>query len=89
MWYAYLVVKSCLTLYDPLVCNLPGSSVHRILQARIMEGVTISRGSSRPRDWTRVSCVSYIAVRPAEPSEKPQKTHKYNSKNVVYQEDKQ
>ena len=38
-------------------CNLPGSSIHGILQARILEWVAISfsRGSSRPRDWTQVS----------------------------------
>ena len=38
-------------------CSLPGFSVHGILQARILEWVTISfsRGSSRPRDRTRVS----------------------------------
>ena len=38
-------------------CSLPGSSVHRILQARILEWVSIpfSRGSSGPRDWTLVS----------------------------------
>ena len=40
--------------------NLPGFSVHRILQARILEWVTISysRGSSQTRDWTRVSCIA-------------------------------
>ena len=39
----------------------PGSSVHVISQARILEWVVISfsRGSSWPRDWTQVSCVSY------------------------------
>ena len=39
--------------------SLPGSSVHGILQARILKWVTISfsRGSSRPRDRTRVSCI--------------------------------
>ena len=38
---------------------LPGSSIHRILQARILEWVSIpfSRGSSWPRDWTWVSCI--------------------------------
>ena len=42
----------------------PGSSGHGIFQARILEWVAIhfSRGSSRPRDWTRVSCVSCITV---------------------------
>ena len=52
----------CPTLCDPTDCILPGSTVHGILQARILEWVTIplSRGSSLPRDRTRVSNVSYI-----------------------------
>ena len=50
-------------LWDPMDCSPPGSSVHGILQARILEQVAISssRGSSRPRDWAHVSCVSCIA----------------------------
>ena len=53
-----LLAKSCLTLCDPMDYNLPGSSVHGILQARILEWVAIpfSRGSSHPKDWTWVSC---------------------------------
>ena len=52
-----LVTQSCLTLCDPMDYSLPGSSVHGILQARILEWVTItfSRGSSWHRDQTRVS----------------------------------
>ena len=38
-------------------CRQPGSSVHGIFQARILEWVPFSRGSSRPRDWTQVSCI--------------------------------
>ena len=55
-----LVTQSCLTLFDPMDCSLPGSSVHGILQARILEWVAIpfSRESSRLRDWTRVSCTA-------------------------------
>ena len=53
----------------------PGSSVHGILQVRILEWITIpfSRGSSWPRDLTYVSCVSCIAGRffTAEPPWKP------------------
>ena len=51
------VAQSCPTLCDPVDCSLPGFSVYGILQARILEWVTISfsRGSSRPRDRTRVS----------------------------------
>ena len=43
-----LVTKSCLTLCDPMDCSLPGSSVHGILQARILEWVVMpsSRGSN-------------------------------------------
>ena len=53
------VAQSCLTLCDPMDCSLPGSSLHGILQARILECVAISfsMGSSRPRDRTRVSCI--------------------------------
>ena len=51
------VAQSCPTLCDPVDCSLPGSSVHGIFQARILEWVAISfsRGSSWPRDRTRVS----------------------------------
>ena len=50
-------------LWDPMDWSPPGSSVHGILQARILEQVAISssKGSSRPRDWARVSCVSCTA----------------------------
>ena len=50
----------CPTLGDPMDCSLPGSSVHGILEARILEWVTIpfSRGSSQSRDWTQVSYVA-------------------------------
>ena len=55
-----LVTQSCLTLCDPMDCSLPGSSVHGILQATILEWVAIpfSRGSFWPRDWTLVSCIA-------------------------------
>ena len=54
------VTQSCLTLCDPMDCNPPGSSVHGILQARILEWVAIPffKGSSRPRDGTQVSCIA-------------------------------
>ena len=50
--------QSCPTLCNPMDCSLPGSSIHGILQARILEWVAIpfSRGSSPPRDRTQVSC---------------------------------
>ena len=52
-----VVTQSCLTLCDPMDYSPPDSSVHEILKARILEWVAIpfSRGSSQPRDWTRVS----------------------------------
>ena len=51
--------KSHLTLGDPVDSSQPGSSVHGISQARILEWVAISfsRGSSKPRDLTHVSWV--------------------------------
>ena len=52
-----LVAQSCLTLRDPMDCIPPGSSVHGILQTKILEWVAtpFSRGSPRPRDQTQVS----------------------------------
>ena len=54
------VAQSCLTLCNPMDCNLPGSSVHGIFQARVLEWVAISfsRGSSWPWDWTQVSHIA-------------------------------
>ena len=51
------VAQSCPTLFDPLDCSSPGSSVHEIFQERIMELVAISssRDSSWPRNQTRAS----------------------------------
>ena len=53
-----LATKSCPTLCDPMDCSLPFSSVHGILQARILQWVAISysRGSSEPGDQTYTSC---------------------------------
>ena len=49
-----------LYITDPTDCSPPGSSIHGILQARILEWVAIpfSRGSSRPRNWTCISCIA-------------------------------
>jgi len=57
-----MVSCSVQTLWNAMDCSSPGPSVHGIFQARILECIAIfySRGSSRPRDWTLVSCVSYI-----------------------------
>ena len=64
LWY-YLLLKSveviviqpCLTHCNPMDCSPPGSSVHGILQARVLAWVTMpsSRESSQPRDWTQAS----------------------------------
>ena len=55
-----LMDQLCLTLWDLMDCNPPGSSVHGLLQARILEWVAIlfSKGSSWLRDWTWVSCIA-------------------------------
>ena len=57
------VTQSCPTLCDPVDCSLPGSSVHGILQARILEGVAISfsRGSSRGSSQGLNPRVSYVS----------------------------
>ena len=56
-------LQSCLTLCDPMNCSLAGSSVHGILQARILEWVAMpfSRGSAWTRDRTHDSSISCIA----------------------------
>ena len=53
------VAQSCPTLCDPVDCSLPGSSVHGIFQAIVLEWIAISfsRGSSQPRDRTWVSSI--------------------------------
>ena len=57
--FVVLVANSCPILCDPMDCSPPGSSVHRISQARILEWVAISfsSGYSQPRDWTHVSYI--------------------------------
>ena len=54
MFKVKVKVKSCLTLCNPVDCSPPGSSIHGIFQARVLEWVAIafSRGSSWLRDWT-------------------------------------
>ena len=58
--WKHLVTQLCPTLCDPMDCSLPGSSVHGILQARILEwaAISFSRGASWPRDWTWVSFIA-------------------------------
>ena len=84
--YVYVCVCTCVCvcllnhfshvqLRDPLNCSLPGSSVHGILQTRTLEWVAMlsSRGSSQLRDWTCISCVSWVSwgFFSTEPPRKP------------------
>ena len=68
-----LIAWSCPTLCDPMDCSPSGSSVHGILQARILEWVAMPscRASSQPRDQTQVSCT---AGRFSEPPGNPKNT---------------
>ena len=58
------LLQLCPNFCDPMDCSPSGSSVHRILQARILKWVAMpsSRGSSWPRDWNSVSYVSFIGT---------------------------
>ena len=58
-WKKVLDAQSYLTLCDPVDYSPPGSSVHGILWARILEwgAILFSRGYSQPRDQTHVSCI--------------------------------
>ena len=60
LWKDCLVTQSCPILCNPMDCSPPGSSVHGILQARILEWIVIpfSRGSSQPKDQTWVFCTA-------------------------------
>ena len=67
-----LVTKSCLALCNLMDCGPPGSSVHGILQARILEwgAIPFSRGSSPPRIELRFPPLQADSL-PSEPAEKP------------------
>ena len=69
------VTQSCLTLCNAMHCSPPGSSVHGILQARILQWAAMlsSRGSFQPRDQTQVSCLLHwqAGSLPLGPSGKP------------------
>ena len=80
-------LQLCSTLCDPMNCSPPGSSVHGIIQSRTLEWVVISlsRGSSQPRDWTHISCISCTAGKffTIEPLGKPEGTI-YFQVNVIW-----
>ena len=70
-----LVTKSCPTLCDPMDCGPPGSSVHGILQARILEWVAISFSRDLPDPgFIPGSLALQVDSLPSEPPGKP----KYN-----------
>ena len=92
------LLRLCPILCYPMDCSLPGSSVHRILQTRILEWVAIALlpgngnglplPSSWPRGWTHISCVSCIAggFSTTEPPRKPMNflllDHKFKSTSI-------
>ena len=59
LWFLVKLLSHVQLFATPMDWSLPGSSVHGIFQARVLEQVAISssRRSSQPRDWTRVSCI--------------------------------
>ena len=80
-----LVTQLYLTLSDPMDCSPPGSPVHGISQARILKWVasSFSRGSSRSRDRTRVSCITG-GFFTAEPPGKPPQSNKLGQSFVSF-----
>ena len=64
------VAQSCPTPCDPKNCSPPGSSVHGIFQAKILElaAISSSRGSSQPKDQTHDSCIAgrFFTMEPPE-----------------------
>ena len=66
-----LVAQLCVTLCDSKDGSPPGSSVHEILQARVLRWVAISfsRESFWPRDPTQVSCIAGRFILPSDPQE--------------------
>ena len=86
-----LVAQSCPTFCDPMDCSPPGSSVHRVLQARILKWVDISSSrSSWPRNWTGVWHIAGFSHTMgdsllSEPLGKPPShLRKYNSKTCLW-----
>ena len=73
------VAQLCPTLCDPMDCSLPGSSVHGILQERILEWIAVpfSRGSPQPKDWTRSRTLQVDSLL----SELPGKLNQWNKQD--------
>ena len=80
--FVFIVAQllSCANCFATTQRSPPGSSVHDILQTRILEWVAISsfRVSSQPRDWTRVSCI----VRWFLYTEPPGKLYLWKTSNI-------
>ena len=51
------VAQSCLTLHDPMDCSLPGSFIHGIFQARVLEWVAIAFSGQSSRSYTKTRCL--------------------------------
>ena len=84
-------LHSCLTLWDPMDCSPPGSSVHGILQARMLEWIAMpsSRGSHRPGHWTQLSHIegeffTIWATREAHHSPYPPESQCTKNQNSVF-----
>ena len=78
LWHVHVCVLSCFSrvqLFSTMDCSPPGSSVHGILQARILKWVVMpsSGASSQHRDPTHISCLLHWQVDslPLVPPEKP------------------
>ena len=54
--------QSCPTLHDPMDCSLPGSSIHGIFQARVLEWVAISFSIREARTWKKVNLWSELPI---------------------------
>ena len=82
--WLFLVTKSCPTLWGPVDCSLPGSSIYAISQSRILKWVAMSffRGSSQPRDGIHVSWIGRWIFFTADPPGKlkrlQESTNNYN-----------
>ena len=76
------VIQSCTPLFDPLDYSPPGSSVHEIFQARVLERLLFPSPSDpgiEPR--SPVSPSLQVDLLPAEPSGKSRKGHSINDNN--------
>ena len=81
------LLLSSLTLCDPIDCSLPGSSVYRILQARMLEWVAMpsSRGPSQPRDRFHVSCASFLHWQASSLPLVPPGMFPFSNNNQIFQ----